>query len=242
VARLLRKSDLELCATFKESFKAQEPDPMNSSIDLTTSEHSALSKAIKLLGDSLAPFLLSGLGQSSITNRRSFTAQSTPNHHQDSQALAYRFEMLNDSSLGLPMGRDPLVMALLLNILRDEMRMADTIDFNVSHILKSLGWPQTTESHLLIQRAIERYASTFYCLTELNESEESGTRFQRLLIGYETIFKPLIVEEATRQLWMKVKFFPSFIYGIFPERKSFLGVEFQQLQQMREIPVEGAQG
>jgi hypothetical protein len=203
--------------------------------DLTKPEKLVLEKARLLLGNSLAPFLLSGLGQSSITHRRSFTAQTTPNH-QDSHGISYRFEMINDSPIGLPMGRDPLVMALLLNILREEMRMADTIDFNVSHILNSLGWSQSEESRLLIQHAIKRYASTFFCLTELTESEESGTRFQRLLIGYETILKPLSGEEATRQSLMKVKFFPSFIYGIFPERKSFLGVEFQHLREMREIP------
>jgi hypothetical protein len=182
------------------------------------------------LGDNLSAFLLAGLGETQITHRRTFAARSTQGDEN-----TYRLEMINDSEQGLPIGRDPLVMALLLNILHEKMRMDDIVDFSVGDILKILGWSQFQESQLMIEQAVERYASTIYCLTERATSEgESRSHFQRLLISYETVSKPLS-EEPAGQLSMQVKFFPAFIYHIHSQRKTFLGIDFRQLQEVREI-------
>lgn len=197
---------------------------------LSQAERSTLNEAHRLLGDNLSTFLLAGLNENQLTQRRTFTARSA----QGDEAT-YRLEMINDSELGLPFGRDPLVMSLLLNILHEQMKMDDTVDFSVGDVLKSLGWPQTPESQLMIKHSVERYASTIYCLIGQSESnDESTSRFQRLLIMYETVSKPLS-EGSAGQLSMKVKFYPSFIYHIHTQRKNFLGIDFRELQEMKEI-------
>lgn len=204
---------------------------LESNNHLTDVEENILAEARKLLGANLTDFLLSGLGQTSVTHHRAFTAQSAIRHDE----IIYQLEMFNDSEQGLPRGRDPLVMALLLNLLHEGMRMDDTVDFNVCDILKTLGWSQTPEPQLLIKLAVERYASTIYCLTaRAVREEETQSHFQRLLISYETVSKPL-PEKSAGQLSMKVKFFPAFIYHIHTHRKTFLGIDFSQLQELREI-------
>lgn len=186
----------------------------------------------RLLGDNLSSFLLAGLGETQVTHHRSFTALSLP---QLDEETTYQLGMTNDFEQGLPIGRDPLVMAHLLNTLHEQMRMDDIVDFSSDNVLKSLGWPQTPESQLMIKQAVERYASTIHCLTEPAPSEgESRSHFQRLLISYETVSKPLS-EGSTGQLSMKVKFFPAFIYHIHTQRKVFLGIDFRDLQEMKEI-------
>jgi hypothetical protein len=199
----------------------------------TSAERTALDQARRLLGNNLSAFLLSGLGDTQITHRRTFTARSGP---EQGDETAYQLEMTNDSEQGLPIGTDPLVMAHLLKILREEMRMADNVDFNVADLLKALGWSQTLDSHLLIKQAVERYALTNFCLID-QAASDAGSRscFQRLLIGYVTISKSLSAKAASQQLLMKMQFFPSFIYGVFGQRKSFLGIDFSQLQNIREI-------
>jgi hypothetical protein len=207
---------------------------INNNNNLTKAERSVLDEGHKLLGDNLSYFLFSGLGETSITHRRAFTARSVP---EPSNEITSQFEMINDSSLGLPMSCDPLVMAHLLDLLHKDMRMDDTVDFNVNDILKTLGWAQTAESQQLIKQAVERFASTIYCLIDPAASgEQYRSRFQRLLIRYETISKPLSGEESVQQLLMSVQFLPAFIYHIYTQRKSFLGIDFQQLREMREIP------
>lgn len=210
---------------------------MVSNIDLTASEQTVLDQARLLLGESLATFLFSGLGQSSISHRRCFTAHMTGDGEQNVQAFSYRFEMVNDSTLGLPIGRDPLVMALLLNLLREEMRMNDRVDFDVNNILKTFGWAHTPESQLLVRQAVERYFLTTYRLINPTVSkEESLTRFRKLLISYETVSRPLSIEATEQQTLMKVQFFPHFIYHIYTQRKSLLEIYFHQLEQMQEVP------
>jgi phosphodiesterase/alkaline phosphatase D-like protein len=87
---------------------------MDSNDPLTQAEHNVLDEARKLLGDNLADFLFSGLGESRIVHHRSFTAKSMLGQADE---ITYHFEMINDSELGLPIGRDPLVLATLLDIL-----------------------------------------------------------------------------------------------------------------------------
>ncbi|HEY0321196.1 MAG TPA: hypothetical protein VGC66_09600 [Pyrinomonadaceae bacterium] len=197
---------------------------------LSQPERSILDEALRLLGDNLSAFLLAGLGETQVTHRRTFAARSV----QGEEATC-RLEMTNDFEQGLPIERDPLVMAHVLNVLHEQMRIDDIVDFSADNILKALGWPQTSESQLMIKQAIERYASTIYCLTEPAASEgEPRSHFQRLLISYETVLKPLS-EESAGHLSIKVKFFPAFIYHIHSQRKVFLGIDFRDLQELKEI-------
>jgi hypothetical protein len=70
---------------------------------------------------------------------------------------------------------------------------------------------------------------------------DRSSRYRRLIIEYETISKPPFVAGTDSQSFIKVTFFPSFIYSIIPWRK-FLGIEFQSLTMVREIPTESSEG
>jgi hypothetical protein len=201
---------------------------MSSTFKPTGIERKILSEARQLLGPELADFLLSGLGETNITHRRAFTAQSTDQHAEN---VLYQFEMINESAQGLPIGRDPLVLAVLLNLLRERRPMHDKVTFRVSDILETLQWSQTTESQLLIKQAIEKYISTAYCLVDPTVSEEERSlnlyaRFKRLIIGYKTSSKLLHVKRTDQQRFIQVQFWGAFLYATKPKRKQFLGIEF----------------
>jgi hypothetical protein len=211
---------------------------MISNFNPTAFEQKVLNEARQLLGSNLAAFLLCSLGETQITHCRAFTAQSTDPHAEN---VHYQFEMVNESEQGLPIGRDPLVLAVLLNMLRERQPMHDKVTFRVSDILETLQWSQTTESQLLIKQAIEKYISTAYCLVDPTLSEEERSmnlyaRFKRLIIGYKTSPKLLHVKSTDQQRFMQVQFWGGFLYAIKPRRKQFLGIEFQELMEMREIP------
>jgi hypothetical protein len=211
---------------------------MNSTLKPDGIERKILSEARQLLGPNLADYLLSGLGETDITLCRAFTSQSTA---PDAEKVTYQFEMINESEQGLPIGRDPLVLAVLLNMLRERQPMDDKVTFRVSDILESLQWSQTTASQLLIKQSIEKYTLTAYCLVDPTVSEDERSMnlnagFKRLIIGYETSSKLLHVKRTDQQSLITVQFPGAFLYSVWRERKQFLGIEFQTLREMREIP------
>jgi hypothetical protein len=211
---------------------------MNPDFKHTEIEQKILTETRQLFGSNLADYLLSGLGKADITHCRAFTAQLTSPQGED---VTYRFEIRNESAQGLPSGREPLVMAVLLNLFRERQPMDDAVTFRVSDILEKLGWPQTTETQQLIKQAVEKYVSTAYSLVDPTVSEdERGSSlyavFMRLLVGYQTTSKLLPQKRTDQQRFIKVDFTFSFLNATLGQRKHFLGIEFQNLQEMREIP------
>lgn len=206
---------------------------------LTRTERNVLDEVRKLLGNNLADFLFSGLGETSIIQRRSFTARSMPGYGDE---ITYHFEMINYSKQGLPIERDPLVLAALLDILWERQPLDSTILFRQGDILEKLGWNNTAESRSLLKRVLERYAFTAYCLVDptLTEEESTGSRYVgvgRLLIGYE-MASPLFPLKkrgqpkyaTTEPLFACAHFLPGLIHDVISDRKSFLGVDFQTLE------------
>lgn len=211
---------------------------MNSDFKLTEAEEKVLTEARHLFGSNLADYLLSGLGEAGITHCRGFTAQLTTPQGED---VTYRFEMRNESAQGLPIGREPLVMAVLLNLFRERQPMDDAVTFRPSDVLEKLGWPQTTDTQLLIKQAIEKYVSTAYCLIDLTVSEDERSNslyavFMRLLGGYQTSSKLLPQKRTDPQRFIKVEFKYALQNATMGQRKHFLEIEFQKLREMREIP------
>jgi hypothetical protein len=201
---------------------------------LTEAERNLLTEVRRLLGDNLANFLLSGLGETGITHRRTFTAQSTTSHGDE---ITYQFEMVNDSELGLPIGRDPLVLAALLDLLLERQPLDSRVLFKNSHILQKLEWPFSINSQALIKQALERYFLTAFCLVDPTTEEGMSllgdyAGLRRLLIGYEITSVMLPVKRETNQGLTKVQFLPEFFYDVLSERKYFLGIEFQGLEEI----------
>jgi hypothetical protein len=209
---------------------------MSPDFKLTETENKVLTETRQLFGFNLANYLLSGLGESNITHCRGFTAHLASPQGED---VTNRFEIRNESAQGLPIGREPLVMAVLLNLFRERQPMDDAVTFRASDVLEKLDWPQTTDTQLLIKQAIEKYVSTAYCLVDptLSEDERSSSLyavFMRLLVGYQTTSKLLPQKRTDQQRFIKVDFTFSFLNATMGQRKQFLGIEFQNLQEMRE--------
>lgn len=74
----------------------------------------------------------------------------SPSHGDE---VTYQLEMINDSELGLPIGRDPLVLAALLDLLWERQPLDSTILFREEDILGKLEWPHDAESQRLIKQA-----------------------------------------------------------------------------------------
>jgi hypothetical protein len=211
---------------------------MTSNFKLTETEQKVLTETRHLFGPNLADYLLAGLGEANITHCRAFTAHFTSPQGED---VTYRFEIRNESVQGLPMGREPLVMAVLLNLFRERQPMDDAVTFRVSDILEKLDWPQTIETQQLIKQAVEKYVSTAFCLVDptVSEDERSSSLyavFMRLLAGYQTSSKLLPQTRTDSQRFIKAEFKFALQNATMGQRKHFLGIEFQNLREMREIP------
>jgi hypothetical protein len=211
---------------------------MSPDFKLTETEQKVLTKVRHLFGSNLADYLLAGLGEANIMHCRAFTAHLDSPQGED---VTYRLEIRNESSQGLPMGREPLVMAVLLNLFRERQPMDDSVTFRPGDVLEKLEWTQTTETQLLIKQAVEKYVSTAYCLVDptVSEDEQSSSLyavFMRLLVGYETTSKLLPQTRTDAQRFIKVGFKFALQNATMGQRKHFLGIEFQNLKELREIP------
>lgn len=207
---------------------------INSNFNLTDTERSTFETVRQLLGDNLFDFLLSGLGETQITHRRAFTAQ-TISPHVD--ARDYQLEMVSESRQGLPIGRDPLVLAALLDLLCERQPLDSTILFSDSDLLRKLQWSDTIDAKSLVKQALAKYALTAYCLIDSTTTidEYSYVRYSsigRLLIGYETTATLLSRKTIEQAPLMRVQFLPALIHDVISERKSFIGIEFQRLGKM----------
>ena len=217
---------------------------MAPNFELTAAEGTAIAQAHTLLGDTLSDFLLSGLGDAGIAHHRMFTALSIPSHGSE---IDYQLEMINDSKSGLPIRRDPLVLAALLDLLWERQPLNSAILFREGDILDKLQWTNNAESQNLIRHALERYVLTAYCLIDPTVAEDERpvgryTSIGRLLIGYEmaTLQRPSDraghLRFATRQPgYRRAQFLPALIHDVISERKYFLGIDFQSLREIQEI-------
>jgi hypothetical protein len=212
--------------------------------ELSTAEGKTIAGVRKLLGSNLADFLLSGLDESAIVHHRLFTARSI---HSHSDEISYQLEMINDSEQGVPIGRDPLVLAALLDLLRERQPLDSSILFRESDILDKLEWTNNAESQSIIKLALERYVLTAYCLIDPTVPEEERplgryTSIGRVLIGYEMAALQRPSERvghlrfATWQPgFRRAQFLPALIPDVISERKYFLGIDFQQLREISQM-------
>jgi len=198
-------------------------------------EQKILTEARQLLGANMADYVLSGLGEAQVTNCRVFASKGTV---RDIGDVTYRFEVRSDSAQGLPAGRDPIVMAALIGLLRERQPIDDAVTFGVGPMLETLRWPQSIESHMTVTRAVEKYAATTYCLIDrpLPEGEGIRSHFRRLVISYEITSKPAAGKAKVSETAVRVQFWPYFVNSFALARKSFLGVEFQTLRGIEEVP------
>jgi hypothetical protein len=86
---------------------------MSSYLTDSDAENRVVETARQMMGANLSDFLLSGLGEPSHPRSRSFTAKGTEGREE----ITYLLKIVSDSTLGLPAGKDPLVMAAVLSLI-----------------------------------------------------------------------------------------------------------------------------
>jgi hypothetical protein len=207
---------------------------MVTNIELSSAEDNVVGVARKLLGDNLADFFLSGLGEGDISTRRCFTAQNILSHND---GITYQLEMISDHKMGIPIERDPIVLTVLLSLLWERQPLHSTILFREADIIEKLEWDNNAESRTLIKQSLERYFFTAYCLIDpaISGNESFSGRYVsigRLLLGVENTALLSSAERTDRQRSMRVHFFPSLIHDVISQKKFFLGVDFQRLQKL----------
>jgi len=208
---------------------------MDTNYDLSEAEQRSLNTVYQLLGSNLADYLLSGLSETRITNKRAFEAWGST---RDMQSVPYRFEMISETEPGLPMGRDPLVLAAIIDLLWNHQSLNGTFNFHVSEIIERLNWPQSIESQAEVKKALERYLLTAFCLIdETNEDQERVFArydgYRRLLVGYETTTVGMRLTATRKQI--QLTFIPELIECLKSDSKRFLGIEFQRLRGFRRL-------
>jgi len=197
----------------------------------TEAEHELLDTAHRVLGVSLAEFLLSGLGEPHYP-RRLYTARSIRAH---GPGLTFQLEVVTDSGEGLPGGHDPLVMAALLHLLWTGERGRDEVVFRDEELLERLAWPDTAESRRSIGEAVERYYCTAYTristeLIRAGGGERQSSQVQKLVPGYETTVEQLSGPSKETRKSTVVQFMPKLIEEVTGAEKYFLGVDFERLR------------
>lgn len=198
-------------------------------------EYRVIETARRLMGANLSDFLLSGLGKSSHLRSRSFTAKGT----EGGEEVTYLLKIVSDSDLGLPAGKDPLVMAAILSLISERDGYDDEIALNTSSITEALAWPASQTSRLTIEQAVERYCSAAYYMVigDIHEPASPGgeyPHYSRLLAGYDIEHEVSAGLPTVESSSITVKFIPGFLRDIFTERKIFLGVEFERLKEIRK--------
>jgi hypothetical protein len=203
----------------------------------TEDEGELLDSASRVLGGNLFRFLLSGLGEPHHPRRR-YTATSIRAY---GPGLTFQLEAVAESEKGLPGSRDPLVMAALLHLLWTEYKGRDEVIVREGIVLERLGWDDTKEARLDVGAAVERYYNTAYHRTSREslgegKGERVSSQVQKLVTGYDMTLElregpPKEVRKSTI-----LHFMTKLVEEVTGPEKYFLGVDFERLEQLQEVP------
>lgn len=206
---------------------------------ITEAEEDLLDFAQQVLGGNLYTLLLSDLDAQHCPRRR-FTAQSIREH---GPGLTYQLEVVSESGEGVPSGRDPVVMAALLHLLWTRERGRDEVVFRDEELLGLLSWPDTRQSRLAVETAVERYYNTSYHRTSresLGEGrgERVSSQVQKLVTGYDTTLElregpPKEIRKST-----VLYFTTKLVEEVSGTGKYFLGIDFERLRPLQLVPPE----
>lgn len=204
----------------------------------TKAEQDLLDFARQVLGSNLSEFLLSGLGEPHLLRRR-FAARSTLRHKW---ARIYQFEIVSGNGEGLPGGRDPVVLAALMHLLWTRTPGRDEVVFRDEELLEKLGWPETPESRLTIEEAVERYFSTAYYIVsrKLPKAERIMGRYSqvtKLITGYEMTIEQLLGQPGVVRKSTVVKFLAGFYEEVTGGEKYFFRINFENLN-LQQLPAD----
>lgn len=215
---------------------------MNSLYIPTEAENDLLDTARHMLGGNLFEFLLSGLGEPHYVRRR-YKAESFRSY---GLGPVYQLEAVAESKEGLPGGHDPLVMAALLHLLLTGDKGRDEVILSDAELLGLLSWPDTQESRLSVEAAINRYFCTGYHRTSREplgpgKGEMVSSQVQKLVTGYDTTLElregpPKKVRKSTI-----LYFTTKLVEEVLGPGKYFLGIDFEKLERLQPLPADSVE-
>lgn len=203
----------------------------------TDDEEELLDFTRRVLGRNLSALMLCGLGEPHYPQRR-FTATSVRTGRPGG---VYQLEAVSESDVGLPGGREPLVMAALLHLLWTGGKWRDEVIFQDEDLLEILSWPDTRESRSAVESAVGRYYCAAYHRTSREplgerKGELVSSQVQKLVTGYDTTLAsregpPREVRKSTI-----LHFTTKLIEDVTGVEKYFLGIDFERLESFQTIP------
>lgn len=205
----------------------------------TEAEHDLLNTARRVLGSNLFEFLLSGLGEPHHARRR-YTAISIREHNLGLTQL----EVIAETEKGLPGGRDPVVMAALLHLLRTGGKGRDEVVYSDGELLGILSWPDTLESRLSMNASVERYyCAAYHRMSRESLGEERGemvsSQVQKLVTGYETTEEWEVgTPRGKRHKETILHFTTKLVEEMSSAGKYFLGIDFEQFERISRVQLE----
>lgn len=205
-------------------------------IQLSDQERELIGFILDLCGEQLSCFLLTGLGEHTISQRRRFTVTFTPPagrlYEREIRVIAYERGGITIPSL--PRLNEPLVMAALLRLLIDERKLSSfQVAYRQEEVLEILGWDATVETRLASDEAVGRYSSLHYewalsrkeLVTEGLDFYEGEASF---ISGYA--YEDAEVEGEVRRVSNEVTFVEEFVREVIG--RSLFGVNWDDVASM----------
>lgn len=206
--------------------------------ELSSAEQNLVGFAREEFGESLAQFLLTGLGEVPSTQRWHFTITFTDSEGtaQERHLQAITYEPTEGQSF-LPRGRDPLVLLALLRLLVESSQQSEVSLFYSRHeVLRLLGLEDAEGTPGEINEAVRRYALLMY-RWQMSRGELAGKRLslytarEQVISGYSNVGEPDDEEQADGQVDEEpneITFNQYFIEGL--KRHELFGVDWNKVQ------------
>lgn len=200
-------------------------------MELSAPERRLVDFASGRFGEPLTQFLLAGLGEVRLSQRRGFTITYVGS---EGQYLRRRVQVLTheqeDGPTLLPSLRDPLVLLALLRLLpEDDQKSRYSLSYGLGDILRLLDWRDTRKARGEVDEAVERYSLLTY-IWEIDSAELAHRNLSIYKTRESMISQFQTIDHEDERASNLVVFNPHFIENL--ERRSLFGVDWDRVQSL----------
>jgi hypothetical protein len=207
---------------------------------LSESELSLLTFALDSFGEALGSFFLSGLGEEGNTPGWLFTITFSDGlGRRCRREVRVQADYRPDLAPSVPQHKEPLVaLALLWLLVVDRKLSLSSLSYSQEEVLRLLGWGDTQESRLNIDKAVRRYFTLLYEWglgeQELAESNLSFFHGQaRFISGYR--YQSVEEDGEVRHTADEVNFDEEFIKEL--TGRSLFGIDWSSINSIKRTTV-----
>lgn len=206
-------------------------------LELSIAEQKLLDFAREEFGDFLTSFLLAGLGEEVVGQRRHFaiTYPDSGGGTLERRVQVITYEPVSGEAY-LPRGQDPLVLLTLLKLLADEPASRYELFYNRGDVLNLLGWEDNIEAQNKIDEAVDRYSLMVF-KWEMNGAELAKSNLLRhvatecLVSEYRIINEEEGHSQQARHMSNHIVFQPDFIEHL--KRRSLFGIDWNKVLSLK---------